>query len=177
MAQAKGLNALQYAKFADDYDVYVDYGRGEPIKMRNNEQVFIDVEKFLTEQTRLPKSINNIKSNGYLSTNVFNKHSTMIKNNDPYDLRKIYDDTLSSDISSYSNYRQYDEENKNRKRNPSNVTVFTPNRSYRYSSRIEPKIVYDENWLSKNEHNARVAAFIDQLHEKCIKNYTQVSNE
>ncbi|CAF3211707.1 unnamed protein product [Rotaria socialis] len=177
MAQEKGLNALQYATFADDYDVYVDYGRGGPIRMRNNEQVFIDVEKFLTEQTRLPKSINNIKSYGYLSTNVFNKHGTMIKNNDPYDSRKTYDDTLSSDISSYSNYRQYDEENKNRKSNPSHVTVFTPDRSYRYSSRIEQKIVYNENWLSKNEHNIRVAAFIDRLHEKCITNYTQVSNE
>lgn len=34
--------------FADDYDVYVDYGKGQPIKMKNNEATFLDVERFLS---------------------------------------------------------------------------------------------------------------------------------
>ena len=39
---------FQSARFADDYEVYVDYGKGRPVKIHENETVFIDVQKFLT---------------------------------------------------------------------------------------------------------------------------------
>ena len=47
MAQIKDLLSQQSSRFSDDYDVYVDYGKGRPVKMNNNEATFIDIEKFL----------------------------------------------------------------------------------------------------------------------------------
>ena len=50
MDRTKGLAPCQTSRFADAYDVYVDYGKGQPIKMNDNEATFIDVEKFLIGQ-------------------------------------------------------------------------------------------------------------------------------
>ncbi|CAF3216019.1 unnamed protein product, partial [Rotaria sp. Silwood2] len=80
MARTKSLISSEFSQFADDYDVYVDYGKGRPIKMNNNEAAFIDVEKFLMEQNHLPKSTHNKKSNEVLETNVTNRSKISIKN-------------------------------------------------------------------------------------------------
>lgn len=52
---------FQSAHFADDYEVYVDYGKGRPVKIHENETTFIDVQKFLTG--RNDRSEKKIKKN------------------------------------------------------------------------------------------------------------------
>jgi hypothetical protein len=49
MTRTKGLIPLRSSRFADDYDVYVDYGKGRPVKMNNNEVTFINVELIYNE--------------------------------------------------------------------------------------------------------------------------------
>jgi hypothetical protein len=62
MDRTKSFIPLQSSPFADDYDVYVDYGKGQPVKMNNNESTFIDVEKFLIGQNDQSNIIMNKKS-------------------------------------------------------------------------------------------------------------------
>jgi len=85
MARIKGLISLQSLRFADDYDVYVDYGKGRPVKMNDNEATFIDVENFLIGQSDQSKMINNKKSNGIMGTNLANRNQSSIKNNYTHD--------------------------------------------------------------------------------------------
>jgi hypothetical protein len=84
MARMKGLIPPQSSRFADIYDIYVDYGKGQPIQMNNNESIFIDVEKFLFEQN------NQTKSNAVNRTNLTNKNKSILKN------RHTDDSTISS---------------------------------------------------------------------------------
>jgi hypothetical protein len=69
MDRTKSFIPLQSSLFADDYDVYVDYGKGQPVKMNNNESTFIDVEKFLIGQ--------NDQSNMIMNKNTY-KHDPSI---------------------------------------------------------------------------------------------------
>lgn len=55
MSQVEDFLRLHSYRFADNYDVYVDYGKGEPIKMSTNEETFLDVEKFLGQLKTQPK--------------------------------------------------------------------------------------------------------------------------
>ncbi|CAF3399144.1 unnamed protein product [Rotaria sp. Silwood1] len=154
MAQTKSLISSIFSQFADDYEVYVDYGKGRPIKMKNNEATFIDVEKFLIEQNRLPKSINNKKPN-----KIF----------------KLIFSSSTREIVPYSYSGKSSKENTNR----NYPSTYTPNCSSQDSSsaRIEPTIIYDEIWLSNKQYNKRVAAFIDHVHEKFMDKNTEISNE
>lgn len=62
MARMQELVSLKNSQFADSYEVYVDYGKGQPVKMKNNEATFIDVEKFLIGHGDQWKMTNNKKS-------------------------------------------------------------------------------------------------------------------
>lgn len=62
MSRIEDLIPRQSLRFADDYDVYVDYGKGKPVKMNNNETIFRDVEKFLLGRNDQSKHANNKKS-------------------------------------------------------------------------------------------------------------------
>ena len=57
MARIEDLISSQAARFADDYEVYVDYDKGRPIKINENETTFIDIEKFLMRDTELPRML------------------------------------------------------------------------------------------------------------------------
>lgn len=92
MAQTKGIVLFQSTTFADDYDVYVDYGKGRPIKMNYNEDVYRDVEYFLTGKNCILKSMNNNKINGYLAANMINMNNFINMNHGRYDLRKNTDE-------------------------------------------------------------------------------------
>ena len=50
MPRIEDVIAPHPSAFADDYDVYVDYGQGRPVKMNNDEATFTDVERFLLKQ-------------------------------------------------------------------------------------------------------------------------------
>lgn len=71
MARTQGLIPRRSSPFADSYDVYVDYGKGQPVKMNTNEPTFIDVEKFLIGQSDQSKIVIN---------NKFNENKSIIKN-------------------------------------------------------------------------------------------------
>jgi hypothetical protein len=64
-----------------------------------------------------------------------------------------------------------------------NYSTFTPYHSNRDSSssskpfQIGSKIIYDETWSSNKQYNARVAAFIDHIHEKFNIKTDEISNE
>jgi len=78
MARIKDLIPPQSLRFADNYDVYVDYGKGRPVKMNDNEATFIDVERFLIGQSNQSKTISNRKSNENQSSikNIYTHDST-----------------------------------------------------------------------------------------------------
>ncbi|CAF1251591.1 unnamed protein product [Rotaria sordida] len=175
MARIKSLISPKFSQFANDYDVYVDYGKGRPIKMNNNEATFIDVEQFLIDQNRLSKLINNKKPNEVLATNVTNRNKTSIRNSNIYDSTKNNGKLSTHKIGHYSNFRKYSEE----KTNHNYSSVPTLNHLYQNSSsvRIEPTIIYDETWLSNKQYNKRVAAFIDHINTKFTNKNTEISNE
>lgn len=50
MPRIEDLIASHSSAFADDYEVYVDYGQGRPVKMNTDEATFTDVERFLLNQ-------------------------------------------------------------------------------------------------------------------------------
>lgn len=59
------------ARFADDYDVFVDYGKGRPIKINENETTFIDVEKFLMGHKELSSMLTKKNFNRTIGKNSF----------------------------------------------------------------------------------------------------------
>lgn len=63
MPRIQDLISHQSLRFADDYDIYVDYGKGKPVKMSNDEETFLDVEKFLLEHADQSKKIQIRKHN------------------------------------------------------------------------------------------------------------------
>ncbi len=76
MARIRDLISPESLRFADDYEVYVDYGKGRPIKMNENETNFIDVEKFLTGRSDSSKKITNEKYNRIVETYTSNRCNT-----------------------------------------------------------------------------------------------------
>jgi len=72
MARIRDLIFPRSLRFADDYEVYVDYGKGRPIKMNEHDATFIDVEKFLTGCVDSSKTMTNKKSNGITRTHTMN---------------------------------------------------------------------------------------------------------
>ncbi|UJR26772.1 hypothetical protein I4U23_008086 [Adineta vaga] len=162
MARMKGLTSLPNSCFDDSYEVYVDYGKGQPIKMKNNEETFIDIEKFLNGHSDQLRMLNNKKST-----------------------TKNYDYT-----SSYSGRRsslsQYSQGNVKPRSIYSSHSSFVPNRSHRklspsslstISSRTESKIIYDETRFSTKSYNPRINTFLEYIYEKFDNKTKQVSNE
>ncbi len=72
MARIRGLISSDFLRFADDYEVYVDYGKGRPVKMKENDATFIDIENFLTGRIDSSKAMTNKKSNGIPRTHTTN---------------------------------------------------------------------------------------------------------
>jgi hypothetical protein len=81
MARIKGLIPPQSSRFVDTYDIYVDYGKGQPIKMNDNESILYDVEKFLLGQNDHTKLTITKKSNGITRRNSINSNKSIIRNN------------------------------------------------------------------------------------------------
>jgi hypothetical protein len=86
MTRTKGLIPLRSSRFADDYDVYVDYGKGRPVKMNNNEATFIDVEQFLVGHRDQSKMISTKISNGIMEINRANGNQSSHKINHTHEL-------------------------------------------------------------------------------------------
>jgi hypothetical protein len=80
MARRKGSISPESSRFCDVYDVYVDYGKGEPVKMNNNETAFIDVEKFLIGKNKQSKMINRVKG-----INISNEKKLKFRISDAHD--------------------------------------------------------------------------------------------
>jgi hypothetical protein len=80
MARIKNLIPNRSLRFADDYEVYVDYGKGQPVKMKDNEATFIDVEKFLMGQYNQSNMVNSKKSDEIMEKNIVNGNKSSIKN-------------------------------------------------------------------------------------------------
>jgi hypothetical protein len=74
MARIRDLISRQSLRFADDYEVYVDYGKGRPVKMKENDATFMDVEKFLTGCIDSSKIMTNKNSNVISRTHTTNYH-------------------------------------------------------------------------------------------------------
>ncbi|CAF1283631.1 unnamed protein product [Adineta steineri] len=79
-----------------------------------------------------------------------------------------YDSTTSSEQSLTRKYVRYSSYLDNNQENiyPQNNRRFPPTYS---SFRIEPKITYDEKWLSNKQYNSRVTAYAEKPAEKIIK--------
>ncbi|CAF0732894.1 unnamed protein product [Adineta ricciae] len=162
MARMQELVSLQNSHFADSYEVYVDYGQGQPVKMKNNEATFIDVEKFLIghgEQWKM----------------TANKKSTY----------KDYDYNLSYSVRRPS-WSQYDQENVKPLSLYNSHSILTPHRSHRRlsssslstpSSRIDSKVIYDELWSSTKRNNPRIDAFLNYIHGEFDNRTKQVPTE
>jgi hypothetical protein len=70
----------------------------------------------------------------------------------------------------HSSYRQTNQENTH----PQTNSQYTP----RFSSfRMQPKIVYDETWLSNKQYNTRVTAHADNKSEKTANKTNEVSSK
>ena len=82
MARIKGLIPPQSSRFADTYDIYVDYGKGQPIKMNDNESILYRcrkisyLDKMITSKLTITK-----KSNGITRRNSINSNKPIIRNN------------------------------------------------------------------------------------------------
>ena len=48
MARKEKTGVSCSSRFDDAYEVYVDYGKGRPVRMNNTEATFLDVKTFLT---------------------------------------------------------------------------------------------------------------------------------
>ena len=68
IARIRGLFSSDFVRFADDYEVYVDDGKGRPVKVKENDATFADIENFLTHCIDSPKLITNKKSNSMTRT-------------------------------------------------------------------------------------------------------------
>ncbi|CAF1190055.1 unnamed protein product [Adineta steineri] len=168
---------LQSSRFSDAYEVYVDYGKGKPIKMNKNEATFIDVEKFLIEQIDQKTMMTNKKfyENKLSNKNVY-KHDLIINN----------EESLIGKVIRRSNYYQYGQENISPPLSRNYQSNFTPDSSPRHSSnsssstsssRTEPKIIYDDTWLTNKQYNPRINAFLDYVHDRFNNKTKQLCTE
>ena len=86
MARTLGLHFPPTLRFSDTYDVYVDYGHGQPIKMNGNEAAVTDIEEFLIGKLKSSKLVNHKKLTRISATNLINDNKFTIWNSYKYDL-------------------------------------------------------------------------------------------
>ncbi|CAF1353982.1 unnamed protein product [Rotaria sordida] len=135
------------------------------IKMNDNE------EKYLYDHKNQSKMMKSKKFHGIISTYMDNGNQTM--NNHKYDSTTSSERSLTRKFVRYSNFRQNSQENTSPQNN---------NRQYETklsSFNIEPKIIYDEIWLSNKQYNTRVQSHNDNNNnnkqEKIINKNNQLS--
>ncbi|CAF4823043.1 unnamed protein product [Rotaria socialis] len=116
--------------------------------MNNNE------ENFLYEQKDQPKVMRSKKFHGIISTCMQTGNSSITQNSHKYDSTTSSEQSLTRKFVRYSNFRQSCQENTY----PGNQHKYQIKSS---SFRIEPKLIYEETWLSNKRYNTRVAANID----------------
>ena len=77
--------------------------------------------------------------------------------------------SLMRKILRYSNFHRNSQENNYPQDNGQHQTKLS-------SFYVEPKIIYDEIWLSNKQYNARVAAYMDNVSDKTKNNNNTTSN-
>ncbi|CAF2738219.1 unnamed protein product [Rotaria sp. Silwood2] len=126
-------------------------------------------EKFLYEHKDQSKATKSKKIHAIIRTYMENGNQKMTQNNYKHDSTTSSEQSLTRKFVRYSNFRQNSQEN----------TYPQNNRQYQTKSsssvRIEPKIIYDEIWLSNKQYNTRVTAYTDNKQEKITDKNNPIS--
>ncbi|CAF1010847.1 unnamed protein product [Rotaria sp. Silwood1] len=118
-------------------------------------------EKFLYEHKDQSKVLKSKKFHGIIRTYMENGNQTITQNNYKYDSTTSSEQSLTHKFVRYSNIHQNSQENTYPQHNRQYETKLS-------SFHIEPKIIYDEIWLSNKQYNTRVTSYIDNKQEKFL---------